>query len=42
MKKSQLGYISKSFPKTFHKIEKHSPQKNTVEAILPKAHPILV
>jgi len=37
-----LSYIAKSFPKTFRKIEKNSPQKKTVEAILPKAHPILV
>jgi hypothetical protein len=41
-KKTQLSYICKFFTKTYCKIEKHSPQKKTVEAILPKACPILV
>jgi len=41
-KKTQLSYICKFFTKTYCKIEKHSPQKKTVEAILPKARPILV
>jgi hypothetical protein len=41
-KQSQLSYISKFFPKTFHKIEKNSPQKKMVEAILPKVRPILI
>jgi len=36
-KKSQLSYISKFFSKTFCKIEKNSPKKKMVEAILPKA-----
>jgi len=41
-KKTQLSYISKFFTNFFCKIERNSPEKKMVEAILPKARPILV